>query len=282
MKKILSFLLISMLVLSLCACGEDKDTKDKKDGTEAVTAPDRATIVENTPLIREHELFDDIDKGLASAKDKYNGKQFKISLRVINVKDDTFELITTYNNSERHIKVYLEDGEIDKIKNDKYVTVLGTFSFTDKNVAIKDAFLSESYEKVKKFSPSVVQEAIDKYATDTDGSIDWKEESFQFFIKNRANFELLTEDNFLDAAEGEWTSRDYLDSDERIMVFREGAADVTTGSITKEWKYSFSGKTFNFPADKGVKYVEARKVSDNLIVFYDDSNNLVPKLIIFR
>ena len=144
------FLLASILVISLCACGnEEKSSGSDKDtaATEAVST--KAALVADTQLITEYELFDDIDANLSEAKEKYDGKQFKISLRFINKKDNTFELITTYNNEERHIKVYLEDGEIDKVKDEKYVTVLGTFSFVDKNVAIKDAFLSESYEKVK-------------------------------------------------------------------------------------------------------------------------------------
>lgn len=288
MKNSLSFLLVLAMLSGLCACGKNASKSTEKSTsseTSATQTTDYVKLVESTPQLDLEQLWFTLDNNEAKATTEYNDKQYKVTLPVMNIKKDSFEYITEYLGSQRHVCVKLPTEELAKLVSGKRITVLGTVVLSGRYVYINDAFLTSPYETVKEFSQEEVQNAIENYGGDGgDGKIDWDEGSYPFFIENRADFEKITSDNFYETVSGEWNAKEYLTPEkERTVIFdSETSATVITNGSEHVWEYSFVSKdALSFPKDV-TQYEEVRKVSDNLIVFYDDTVDYVPKFILYK
>ena len=136
MKKLLALFLALVMCFAFAACGGDNDSTEK---TNTTNANDSAKVDENIPLLNLEQLWSTLDSNEAKAKSEYNKKQYKVTLHAMNIKSDSFEYITTYLGSKRHVCVKLPTEELANLSSGEEITVLGTVVLSGRYVYINDA-----------------------------------------------------------------------------------------------------------------------------------------------
>ncbi len=136
MKKIFTLLLALVMCFAFAACGGNNNSTET---TNTTNTNDSAKVNEDIPLLNLEELWSILDSNEAKAKLEYNKKQYKVTLQVMNIKSDSFEYITTYLGSKRHVCVKLPTEELANLSSGEEITVLGTVVLSGRYVYINDA-----------------------------------------------------------------------------------------------------------------------------------------------
>lgn len=108
MKKVISFILVLWMCLSLCACGEKVMTKE-----EMLQVAEYASVL---------QINNDTIHNVASAKQTYCGKVLKIEGPIDYIEEDHIAMAYT---GDVVIDVYLPVETITTLKNGQYITIVG-------------------------------------------------------------------------------------------------------------------------------------------------------------
>ncbi|MBE7015621.1 MAG: hypothetical protein E7417_02225 [Ruminococcaceae bacterium] len=108
MKKIFSLLLASMMIFSLCACGQ----------------PTKENLLMEAENVSASDIQNDSINNIVQAKQKYCNKTLLLSGCVRNIKENHIELAQAYSTNYI-IDVYLSTDELATLKRGQSITVVG-------------------------------------------------------------------------------------------------------------------------------------------------------------
>lgn len=136
MKKVLCFILVLIMCLSLCACNHEAETADEIDNSvpsseqngdnSANTVPTKDEMLAVASELDFSELSSLTSDHIAKAKNEYCNKTFQFFGQIAEIAEDHIE----FGSGFTLLKVYLPLDDILLLECGQYVTVVGQISDT--------------------------------------------------------------------------------------------------------------------------------------------------------
>ena len=127
MKKAVSLILALMLLLTLCACGEEGSS-----GTPQMSKEDMLSSSESVDM---KDFTDAVDNNIVSAKQLYCGKTLEVTGVVGEIKEDHIALVYESTYSGKIIDVYLSTEELASLQLFQKIVVVGLTEDTVETVS---------------------------------------------------------------------------------------------------------------------------------------------------
>lgn len=169
MKKVLCFILVLIMCLSLCACNHEAETADETDNSissseqngddSANTVPTKDEMLAVASELDLSELYTQTESNIVKAKSEYCNKTFQCSRFITEIEENCILL----SDGWCYLKVYLPLEDILQLENGQYVTIVGqmsdnieqekdTYGLTEYQYSMNAAYLvSSTYTKIGKY-----------------------------------------------------------------------------------------------------------------------------------